>query len=187
MALNRGPFVLYFATVGIFLVTWGRQPCQNEVLVIYHRRHMKTVLSILLLLGFAAEANSRIGTYLSYEDLTKKSDLIIIARPTRVHETSEKVPSTKLGMELSDQDGKPAKVTVRGVETSFEVLVVFKGNRSTRKLVLHHYLRTVEIAMIMDGPTFVTFQPKEGKSYLMFLKREPDGRYAAVSGPDRPG
>lgn len=48
--------------------------------------------------------------------------------------------------------------------------------------MLHHYLRTAEIAMIMDGPMFVAFQPKEGKSYLMFLKREPNGRYAAVSG-----
>lgn len=94
--------------------------------MIYDRCDMKTVLSLLLLLGFAAEAHSRIGTSWRYEDLTKQSDLIIIARPTQVHETSEKVPSTRLAMELSGQNGKPAKLTVKGVETSFEVLVALK-------------------------------------------------------------
>ncbi len=86
-----------FALPAFFLVAWGCRPCQNEELAIYYRRDMKTALSILLLLGFAAEAHSRIHAYFSYADLKKKSDLIVIAKPMQVHEPPKKVSRGQAG------------------------------------------------------------------------------------------
>ncbi len=59
---------------------------------------------------------------------------------------------------------------------------------------LHHY-RTIDgtnIPHVVNGPSFVSFTPSEKptfthQTYILFLIREADGRYAPVVGQTDPG
>jgi hypothetical protein len=98
-----------------------------------------------------------------------KSDLVVIAMPIGTVETKE---HTTL---------KEIEVEVAGLSTEFQVRLVLKGDKQLNKFVLHHYKLEHEQAMI-NGPNFVVFDSKPWpKRYLLFLLREPDGRYAPVT------
>jgi len=58
-----------------------------------------------------------------------------------------------------------------------------------KRYVLHHYKldHSAEHPPIIDGPVFARFAPREHLAYLLFLTREPDGRYAPASGRVDPG
>ena len=51
-------------------------------------------------------------------------------------------------------------------------------------IVLHHYKEAD--GPTINGPGLVTFDPKDRKQYLMFLTRDRDGEYIAVSGQTDP-
>jgi hypothetical protein len=72
----------------------------------------------------------------------------------------------------------------KGVETSFKVLTVLKGERDIKQLVLHHF--ALASAPASRGPSLVSFKPEDKKQFLMFLQKEADGRYVAVSGQTDP-
>jgi hypothetical protein len=38
----------------------------------------------------------------------------------------------------------------------------------------------------LDGPGLISFEPNSHKQYLMFLQRDTDGRYVAVTGQEDP-
>ncbi len=78
----------------------------------------------------------------------------------------------------------PEKFQVAGVETEFEVVSVTKGDETLKKFVLHHY-RLVRGAI--NGPFLVSFDPQRRQEYVLHLRKEPDGRYAAVNGQTDPG
>jgi hypothetical protein len=59
-----------------------------------------------------------------------------------------------------------------------------KGKKA-RDIVLRHY-REASSQLSINGPGLVAFDPTAGTQYLMFLVREKDGRYAAVSGQTDP-
>lgn len=138
---------------------------------------MKTNLSLkalivssccLLLAGFATAR--RVPTW-PYEKLTAEAALIVIATPTAVRETEERTTLM-------------ATMPTIGVETTFGISSILKGQADTKTIVLHHlrlHLNDGEIP-IPDGPGLVSFDPKEKKSFLLFLKREADGRYASLNG-----
>jgi len=117
----------------------------------------------------------------SYEELKTNATLIVIATPTQVTVTEERaaIPGSN--------------VAGKGLETTFEVLSVLKGELATNTIVLHHFAlakptQDGRAPVYTDSdPRLVAFEPKEKKQYLIFVKREPDGRYVAVSGPVRPG
>ena len=52
-------------------------------------------------------------------------------------------------------------------------------------ILLRHY-KEASSGISKNGPGLVSFDPKDGKQYLMFLVREKDGRYVAVSGQTDP-
>ena len=69
-----------------------------------------------------------------------------------------------------------------GVVTEFKSLLVLKGPKLQR-FTLHHYRLAPTDGVVINGPDFKTYQPKEwGKSFLMFLIREHDGRYSPTAG-----
>jgi hypothetical protein len=117
----------------------------------------------------------------SYQELLDKSDLVVIASPTATKDTREHI-------ELPGFDGQ----WVVGVETRFAVSAVLKGDQALREFVFHHYHPGPDGVIVPNGPTFVSFAvPKKPavfpRTYILFLLREADGRYAPVVGQADPG
>lgn len=124
----------------------------------------------------------------SYQELFDKSDLVVIATPTAP--TSDTTEELLLpGMLSRDPQGRLKPATCIGVETSFEISLVLKGDREMRKLTLHHG-RLPDNQMLKNGPILVSFDPKDPRrsgSYLLFLVKEQDGRFAPTDGQTDPG
>ena len=108
----------------------------------------------------------------SYEEMLSKADLVVIAQPLGTKDTTEKT---------SWQNIVPAFHVV-GVESEFKVATILKGDKGTRSFVLHHYRAVDTRAEVLSGPTLLHFDPKAHHCFLLFLAREPDGRYAPVCG-----
>jgi hypothetical protein len=124
----------------------------------------------------------------SYQELLDKSDLVAIATPAgRTTDTNEE--TFLPGIVSTDVNGKQSRVKCIGVETAFEVAAILKGDKNVRKFVLRHCREAPPGGM--NGPTFVFFDPSDPKNpreaYLLFLIREPDGRYAPTGGQTDPG
>jgi hypothetical protein len=124
----------------------------------------------------------------SYQELLDKSDLVIIATPiTKTTDTKEE--SFLPNIFNQEKDGTKSKVSAVGVETTFKVCAVLKGEKRSQQVVLHHY-REASTASGFNGPELVFFDPSDINrrgSYLLFLIREPDGRYAPTGGQTDPG
>lgn len=146
-------------------------------------RRTRLYLSALALAGACAlPAFARPVPFRNYDQLTAEAELVVIASPTAVRELPER----------SDLPSIAPALRAIGMETTFEVSALLKGEiRGTpggkpKTLVLHHYRLPASAAPIPNGPGLVSFDPKERKQYLMFLKRDPDGRYQALSGQTDP-
>ncbi|HXB71751.1 MAG TPA: hypothetical protein VNY05_26175 [Candidatus Acidoferrales bacterium] len=126
---------------------------------------------------------------LSYQQLLDRSDLAVIATPTtRTKDTTES--SHLPGIFRQDATGVQSQISSIGVETAFKVSTVLKGERNIQAFVLHHYREAVP-EVTGDGAAFLLiFDPgdiSKRSSYLLFLVREPDGRYAPTGGQTDPG
>ena len=131
-------------------------------------------LTAAFLLVSTGIASARLVRTWPYQELLDKSDLVVIATPTASGDTKEHVP-------LPGYTIQP----VIGVETKFEVSAVLKGEKALRNLVLHHY--RADAISVDNGPTLVSFNPAEKRIFLLYLVREPDGRYAPAFGQVDPG
>ena len=129
--------------------------------------------ALVLLLAFTVSVPGRPMEAATYQEMFGKADLIVIAKPLSSKDTEE---STLLpGWEY---------VHAVGINTEFETRLVFKGNKTVGRFVLHHYRvdKRLEPLPIVDGPWLAKFDPSEHNTYLLFLIKEPDGRYAPASG-----
>jgi hypothetical protein len=119
-----------------------------------------------------------------YDKLFKHADLVIIAKPVAVREARK------------DDGATPPKGhadILTGVVTTFEILHVVKGEYKPKKMDLIHF-RLKTGVHIGNGPMLVKFHTKamdlSGKSwagivssdYMLFLKKDKDGRFEPVSG-----
>jgi hypothetical protein len=136
---------------------------------------MKTLFTLLTLLLLVNFGLARPVAFWPYDKLTQEADVIVIATPNSSRDTREQ--TTFPGQSL---------VPAVGVETSFEILSVFKGEKSLKKMVFHHLRAEKPNDMVPSGPSPVAFNPKEKKRFLLFLKLEPDGRYAPLTGQTDP-
>ncbi len=144
---------------------------------------MKTLLALLICLFAMAEAQARIHRFWSYDDLATNATLVVVATPTNVTEISEVAALPNIV--TVHPDGSKEPVMGAGVDTTFQILTVLKGECATRSLVLHHYKEARKMPSF-GPPGLVSFEPKDKKRYLMFLLKEADGRYVAVSGQTDP-
>ena len=112
----------------------------------------------------------------SNQALLDTSDLVVIASPTGVATIRE-------GTKLPGMSG----VSVIGVETKFAVSAVVKGDGAIKDLVLHHYNLAEADKSPPNGPMLVAFEPAKKQSFLLYLVREADGRYAPATGQIDPG
>ncbi len=137
---------------------------------------MKTILTALLILGTALVAQARPVPVWSYQALYTQADLVVIAAPISTQDTPER----------ADLPGIAPPLQVIGQSTSFDVSLVLKGDANLKKLTLHHYRLLDPAKLAANGPALASFDPKQQTRYLLFLRREPDGRYAPVSGQTDP-
>ncbi len=157
--------------------------CRSSVILVVRRHYtthiMKPYLTYLMALCFGLESQAHIITVWSYDSLDEKATFVAIATPTKVATTTERaaLPGIRAGTN---------EIIGTGMETVFEVLTVLKGDRSIRTFVLHHYALAEAKEIITSGPGLVSFEPKDRKTYLIFLQKEADGRYVAVSGQTDP-
>jgi hypothetical protein len=144
---------------------------------------MKTLLPALSLIFLCTTVFAREHEFWSYDRLAKEADLIVIATPISTRDTAER--TTLPGIERVDANKVRSAIPAIGVETTFTTLAVLKGDAKIAKVVFHH-LREAAPKLSLDGPGLVAFDSKEKKRFLLFLKREPDGRYAPLTGQTDP-
>lgn len=135
-------------------------------MIIYLRR---TILVTAVLFASAGTVDARRIEIWSYQKLHDKSDLVAIATPAATSDTTER---------RKDISGLAQSAV--GVETRFTVSAVLKGDKEIQTLVLHHYRD--DGVLIPNGPSLVSFDPERKRTYLLFLVRENDGRYAPTFG-----
>ena len=143
----------------------------------------------ILFCAIPNRSQARLMAVLSYQEMLEKSDLVVIATPeSKTTDTKEQAFLPNIVHQ--DKDGKQSKVKSIGVETVFAVSAVLKGNRATKQFTLRHYREAQVGAVEMNGPLLVFFDPSNTShlsSYLLFLVREPDGRFAPTGGQTDPG
>lgn len=127
----------------------------------------------VFVLGLVHNGAARITKAWRYEEMFDKADLVVIARVVTTTDTEER--STILSL------------NVIGVVTDFKTHLILKGNKSVETFQLHHYrvASKEQKAAVANGPSFIRFS-FEHPAFLLFLSREPDGRYAAVTGQEDP-
>jgi hypothetical protein len=141
------------------------------------------VFTTAFLLGFTGIVAAIPIRIWSYEELLEKSDLVVIATPAATNDTKEHI----------DLPGVVGEHVI-GVETTFTVSTVLKGDKGLRDFVFHHYRTTdgSNIPHVANGPSFVSFKPVANttigpRTFILFLVREADGRYAPIVGQTHPG
>ena len=146
----------------------------------------------LVAVGFASpNADARTHRLIPCEELWSASDLVVIARPvTKTRDTDERTYFP--GVVSVHPDGTESRVRAVGVETTFKVMEVLKGDFAEgRQLTLHHFRPVPEaapdgrIVVEMNGPTAMSFDPSD-ETFQLFLIKEKDGRYAPYSGQTDP-
>ena len=137
---------------------------------------MKKIITGFLILTAAILTQARIMRTWTYQELYDQADLVVIAKPTSTQETTEKAVLPDLRPD----------VNALGLSTEFEISVVLKGDKSLKKVTLHHYRLANTKLYYINGPILVSFDPTQDTRFLLFLHREADGRYSAVSGQTDP-
>ena len=130
---------------------------------------MKSVIvSLLVLAATTFIANARESGSLSFRGLDKRADIIVVARSVSTKDTAEQTYLPNIS----------PPIPVIGLSSEFQVSIVLKGDTNLKKLVVHHYRLKDPKELMFYGPNLASFNPKESTHYLLFLQREPDGRYA---------
>jgi hypothetical protein len=148
---------------------------------------MKSVRAIFLAIGVLLVLTEVVGARAvriwPYQELLEESDLAVIATARATSDTREHI----------DLPGFVGEHVI-GIDTTFAVSAVLKGDKSQTNIVLHHYRTSdgTNIPHVPNGPSFVSFAPGEKptlvpRAYILFLVRETDGRYAPVVGQTDPG
>jgi hypothetical protein len=132
---------------------------------------MKAYMAFALLLILPSPGGARITTIWTYEAMYQQSDLVVIAKPVSVIESDE--------VELLPNFNPETKVFV--VKTTLTTSVALKGMKPN-DLQLRHYKLVNPLQFALAGPSFITFDPAQQHSYLMFLKSDQARSYAPVTG-----
>lgn len=130
---------------------------------------MKKIISGFLLLAVTTfVADARGINVRTFQEMEKKADIIVVARPVSTTDTAERTILSNIAPD----------VHVVGLSSVFKVVFVLKGDTNLTKLVVHHYRLKNTDERMGNAPDLASFEPNESTRYLQFLQREPDGRYA---------
>lgn len=139
---------------------------------------MKRILSLLLSLTclLPAVASARLIATPTYQDLYDRADVVVIATPQVGTTTDER---------LAALPGLQPDVPAVGVNTRLRVQAWLKGVPNAT-VVLHHYRLANPGQPLLNGPLLLDFDRADAPTLLLFLVREPDGRYAPIAGQTDP-
>ena len=143
----------------------------------YHRRRRCCIMNSIRSSIFAAALilvpvtflHARIFHLPSDEELLAKSDLVVIATPIANHDTKDRIA-----------DFFNFHAEALGVETTFAVSAVVKGDPKTKELILYHYRGPA--SGTPNGPMLVAFDPAKKKVFRLYLLRLTNGAYAPTAG-----
>jgi hypothetical protein len=155
-----------------------------------NRASAVVIAGIVGFVGIVGIADARVHRAWSYPELMKAADLVVIVTPGATTATGRKVAFSDITQ--VDQAGNKVALMGERLETDLEVVVVMKGKpldvrgKDSTRIILYHLRESPQPAMSVNGPGLVSFDPSTKRQYVMFLVREKDGRYAAVSGQTDP-
>lgn len=93
-------------------------------------------LAICLLTAGATNLDARVIVHWSVQDLFDKSDLVAMATPICTGDAQEQADLP--GIKQLKPDNKIIGIPAIGVETTFRIAGVLKGDKSLQKFTLHH-------------------------------------------------
>lgn len=151
------------------------------------RPHRRRVLGagLLIALGLPLGGDARVSARIierswTYAALLGDSDLVVIGFSLGTTDTDEAWTVPHLAQRTGDGPHEP--VRLKGVETRIGVLATLRG-ACAPTITLHHYADPrAEDAVIVNGPNLASFSTAKARNYLLFLVKEPDGRYAPTGG-----
>jgi hypothetical protein len=136
------------------------------------------VLAALALLLSPSTARAWLSSIVDCEQMVSGSSVVVLARPiSRTRDTGE------------GEDTDPS-VAVQfpfvWVETTFRVTRVLQGRMAGATFVLHHLREPTSsnekhVPVLVNGPPLLSFDPSnpvDQHQMVLFLVKEPDGRYA---------
>jgi len=129
------------------------------------------ITSLFVLAAAALPASARLVEGRSFRQLNQTADIIAVARPVFTTDTAEETNLPNLS--------PPTQVV--GLSTKFDVELILKGDRRLTNLMVHHYRLKDNKQLMHDGPNLASFDLSASARYLLFLKHEPDGRYAPIN------
>jgi len=132
------------------------------------------VVASLAWLLAQATPSAQLSYAWTFDELRSKSDLIVIAERSATHDTGVKATLTEY---------QPPFPVVE-LNTSFRALTVLKGALHQPTVVLRHCRTDADhlSQSVVNGPHALNFTDEQTTVYLLFLKREADGRYSPTSG-----
>src|SRR2546425_9191479 len=77
-------------------------------------------------------------------------------------------------------------VSVVGRETIFNVREVQKGDKTLKQILLRRYRLLDPSAPMRNGPSLLEFGGRIDELFLLYLVKEPDGRFAPITGQTDP-
>ena len=131
---------------------------------------MRKLTLIFLLFILSLTVFARIIALWTEDKMQKASDLIVIGTVMKVADLDETNTSLWSGLKF------------RGVETTFNVSKVLKGEVSGRTVVLHHYSFKAQNLIPPNAPSFINLTPSDTNQYLLYLAKDGTNRFAPVSG-----
>jgi hypothetical protein len=116
-----------------------------------------------------------------YKELFENSTLVVVVKPVSERDAT-----------ATDRAAAPSRRSyLTGVITSFKVLTVVKGEYKQKDLEILHFRIKDDSSMPGNGPKLVSFIKNRGRGehhvggrddYMLFLKKDKDGRLGFVSG-----
>jgi hypothetical protein len=137
------------------------------------RLTMKRLITIgpvllLFVLSVSQPAAARLTRGWTDQEVFNKADFVVI--PTALSSKDTKERATLPDIQPDNH--------VIGVETEFQTLAVLKGPTDIAKFRFHHYRSTEDFT---NGPMLVEIPAGKHHTYLLFLIKERDGRYAPAT------
>lgn len=135
-----------------------------------------TIVFFLIILVAKTKLEARAVRMWSYAELTAAADVVVIGRPLSNVDTKDLFQGQERGY--------------IGVSTEFQAEDIIKGDVRAEKFTVLHFKLAPNKPMV-DGMLIVTFRLEGFKvegvqmnspRYLLFLKKDSDGRYEPVTG-----
>ncbi len=130
---------------------------------------LRTTITIALL-AFGLTVFARTSRLWTEAEMRTASDLVVVGTVAKMKDLEE----------TSDIAHFPHQF--RGVETTFAVSKVLKGNFTNSTVVLHHYRQETNNFLLANGPNLLELTPNSTNQYLLYLVKDGPTRFAPTTG-----